>query len=286
VIGSGYFSALNLPMVRGREFTEAEELSPTAPRVAIVDERFARRLFGDEDPIGQMIRYTDRPGETTKNNGEAMEIVGIAAPIRDQLFDREVEPAIYEPWGRNYRGNMFVHVRAAQTGAEADLLQAIRRNIREYDPRLPVVEATTMRAFHDRSLELWAVRSGGRTFLAFGLVALLLAVVGLYGVKSYIVSQRTREIGIRMALGAKPGDVMGMVLREGAALSAVGVALGLPLAAVLGFALSSVLYDVKPLDPIVFTAAPILLAAAALAATWLPARRATRVTPLTALRAD
>jgi ABC-type antimicrobial peptide transport system permease subunit len=89
-----------------------------------------------------------------------------------------------------------------------------------------------------------------------------------------------------MALGAKPGDVMGMVLREGAALSAVGVALGLPLAAVLGFALSSVLYDVKPLDPIVFTAAPILLAAAALAATWLPARRATRVTPLTALRAD
>ena len=286
VIGSGYFSALNLPMVRGREFTEAEELSSTAPRVAIVDERFARRLFGDEDPIGQMIRYPDRPGETTKNNGEGMEIVGIAAAIRDQLFDREAEPAIYEPWGRNYRGNMFIHVRAAQAGTEADLLRAIRTGIRAYDPRLPVVQTTTMRAFHDRSLELWAVRSGGRLFLSFGLLALLLAVVGLYGVKSYIVSQRTREIGIRMALGARPGDVLGMVLREGAALAAVGVGLGLPLAALLGFALSSMLYDVKPLDPIVFTTAPAFLAAAALVATWLPARRATRVTPLTALRAD
>ena len=286
VIGSGYFTALNLPMVRGREFTDAEELSPAAPRVAIVDERLARRLFGEEDPIGQMIRYTERPGETTKNNGEPMEIVGVAAPIRDQLFDREVEPQIYEPWGRNYRGNMFVHVRAAQAGSDGQLLQAIRAGIRAYDPRLPIVQATTMRAFHDRSLELWAVRSGGRMFLAFGLLALLLAVVGLYGVKSYIVSQRTREIGIRMALGARPADVLGMVLREGAALSAVGVALGLPLAAVLGFALSSLLYDVKPLDPIVFTAAPVLLAIAALIATWFPARRATRVTPLTALRAD
>src|SRR5262249_44902237 len=143
-----------------------------------------------------------------------------------------------------------------------------------------------MTTFHERSLGLWVVRSGGRAFLAIGLLALLLAVVGLYGVKSYIVSQRTREIGIRMALGARPGDVLGMVLREGAALSAVGVALGLPLAALLGFALSSLLYDVKPLDPVVFVSAPVFLAIAALAATWLPARRATRITPLTALRTE
>jgi ABC-type antimicrobial peptide transport system permease subunit len=143
-----------------------------------------------------------------------------------------------------------------------------------------------MHAFHDRSLELWAVRSGGRLFLGFGLLALLLAVVGLYGVKSYIVAQRTREIGIRMALGARPADVMGMVLREGAFLLGVGVALGLPLAGLLGYGVGSFLYGVKPLDPVVFLAAPLALAAAALVATWLPARRATRVTPLTALRAD
>ena len=286
VIGSQYFNALNLPMVRGREFTEAEELSSAAPRVAIVDERLARQLFGADDPLGQMIRYTERPGETTKNNGEAMEIVGIAAPIRDELFDREAGPAIYEPWGRNYRGNMFVHARAAQAGTERDLLQAIRATIRGYDPRLPIVQATTMQAFHDRSIELWAVRAGGRMFLIFGLLALMLAVVGLYGVKSYIVSQRTREIGIRMALGARPADVMAMVLKEGAMLSAVGVALGLPLAGLLGVAVSRLLYDVKPLDPVVFIAAPVSLALAALVATWLPARRATRVTPLTALRTD
>ena len=286
VIGSDYFKTLDLPMIRGREFTEAEETSSTAPRVAIIDERLARRLFGDDEPLGQMIRYTERPGERTKNDGEAMEIVGVAAPVRDQLFDRQVEPAIYEPWGRNYRGNMFIHARAAQSGTEADLLRAIRADIRAYDPRLPVVQATTMTAFHDRSLELWAVRAGGRAFLSVGLLALLLAVVGLYGVKSYLVSQRTREIGIRMALGARPADVLGMVLKDGAMLSAAGVALGLPLAALLGFGVSSMLYDVKPLDPVVFIAAPVSLAVAAMVATWLPARRATRVTPLTALRTD
>jgi predicted permease len=286
IIGHDYFRALNLPMVRGREFTEAEELSATAPRVAIVDERLARKLFGADDPLGQMIRYSARPGESTKNDGQPMEIVGIAAPIRDELFDREAGPAVYEPWGRNYRGGMFLHVRAARAGSEADLLAAIRGEIRGYDPHLPVLEATTMHAFHDRSIELWAVQAGGRMFLIFGLLALLLAVVGLYGVKSYIVSQRTREIGIRMALGARPGDVLSMMLKEGAALAAVGVALGLPLAALLGFGVSSMLYDVRPLDPVVFTAAPAVLALAALVATWLPARRATRVTPLTALRAD
>ncbi|HVD91664.1 MAG TPA: ABC transporter permease [Vicinamibacterales bacterium] len=286
VIGSDYFRALNLPMVRGREFTEAEATSAAAPRVAIVDARLARKLFGADDPLGQMIRYSARPGETTKNDGQPMEIVGVAAPVRDNLFDREAGPAVYEPWGRNYRGNMFLHVRAAQAGTEADLLAAIRREMRNYDPTLPVLQATTMHAFHERSIELWAVQAGGRLFLIFGVLALLLAVVGLYGVKSYIVSQRTREIGIRMALGARPSDVLAMVLREGAALSAAGVALGLPLAALLGFALSSLLYDVKPLDPVVFLAAPALLALAALVATWLPARRATRVTPLTALRAD
>ena len=126
IIGSDYFKALNLPMVRGREFTEAEERSATAPRVAIVDERLARKLFGADDPIGQVIRYSTRPGETTKNDGQPMEIVGIAAPIRDDLFDREAGPAVYEPWGRNYRGNMFLHVRATRAGSEADLLAAMR----------------------------------------------------------------------------------------------------------------------------------------------------------------
>jgi ABC-type antimicrobial peptide transport system permease subunit len=188
------------------------------------------------------------------------------------------------PYGRNYRAGMNVHVHAARTGTEPDLLATIRRELRALDPRLPVLQATTMQAFHERSLQLWAVRSGGRLFLFFALLALGLAVVGLYGVKSYLVSQRTREIGIRMALGAASSDVLMMVLKEGILLSAVGIAIGLPLAGLLGMGLSNMLYDVKPLDPVVFLAAPALLGCAALVATWLPARRATKVTPLTALR--
>src|SRR5436190_10483112 len=151
IIGADYFRALDLPMVRGREFTAAEEASPSAPRVVIVDERLARKLFGADDPIGQMIRYSARPGETTGNDGQPMEIVGVAAPIRDELFDREAGPAFYEPWGRHYRGNMFLHVRAARAGTEAELLQAIRRELRSSDPKLPVLQATTMSAFHDAS---------------------------------------------------------------------------------------------------------------------------------------
>jgi predicted permease len=286
IVSGDYFRALGLPMRRGREFSPAEEESPAAPRTAIIDEALARRLFGDRDPIGQSIRLVPRSEEMTSGDGQPLDVIGIAAPIRDDLFDREARPAIYVASGRNYRAGTNVHVRVARTGLEADVLAAIRRELRAMDPRLPVLQATTMRAFHDRSLELWVVSAGGRLFLGFGLLALALAVVGLYGVKSYLIAQRTREIGIRMALGARPSDVMTMVLKEGAALSAVGVGIGLPLAALLGFALSSVLYDVKPLDPIVFLSAPALLALAALAATFVPARRATRITPLTALRAE
>ena len=284
IIGAEYFRALNLPMIRGREFTASEEDSSVAPRTAIIDERLSRRLFGAEDPMGQLVRFVQQPGSRQLEDREPMTIVGIAAPVRDELFDREAGPAVYVPAGRNYRAGMNLHVHAARAGTEADLLAAIRREIRDFDPHLPILQATTMRAFHERSLQLWAVRAGGRLFLFFGVLALLLAVVGLYGVKSYLVAQRTREIGIRMALGARSSDVLMMVLREGATLSLVGVAIGLPLAALLGRLLSGLLYDVTPLDPVVFVAAPTLLAAAALIATWLPARRATRVTPLTALR--
>ena len=177
-----------------------------------------------------------------------------------------------------------IHVRIAQPGAEAGVLSSMRQELRSLDPRLPLLQATTMASFHDRSIELWAVRAGGRLFLVFGLLALSLAIVGLYGVKSYVVSQRTKEIGVRMALGADRGAVLQMMLKEGAVLAGIGIAIGLPLAAALGKLLSAMLYDVKPLDPIVFVSAPALLALAALIATWIPARRATRVSPLAALR--
>lgn len=283
IIGTDYFRTLGLSMVRGREFTATEEDSPNAPRVAIVDETLARRLFVDQDPLGRLIRFVSRPDQAPID-ARPVEIVGIAPPIRDDLFDRGAAPTVYVPSGANYRAMMNIHVRLAEPGADISMLDAIRRALRDTDPGLPVIETTTMQAFHDRSIELWAVSAGGRMFLLFGVLALLLAVVGLYGVKSYLVAQRTREIGIRMALGADRGTVIRMVLREGAMLTLVGVMVGLPLGAVLGRALASLLYNVRPLDPIVFTAAPLLLAIAALIATYLPARRATRVPPMTALR--
>ena len=283
IVGADYLRSLSLPMIRGREFTSSEEDSPTAPATAIIDERLARRLFGNEDPIGQLVRFGKQEG-ITQHDRAPMTIVGVAAPIRDELFDREAGPAIYVPSGRNYRAGMNLHVRVARPGIESDMLTTIRRELRAIDPRLPVLQATTMQAFHEKSIALWAVSAGGRLFLVFGVLALLLAVVGLYGVKSYLVSQRTREIGIRMALGARSSDVLAMVLKEGAVLATVGVGIGIVLAAILGRLLSGILYDVKPLDPVVFVTAPFLLVVAALVATWIPARRATRVTPLTALK--
>jgi predicted permease len=286
IVGTDYFRALNLPMIRGREFTAAEEDSNDAPRVAIIDEGLARRLFGGDEPLGQMIRFAERPGAMNRGHTAPMEVVGIAAPIRADLFDRVARPSIYVPSGPHYRSTTHMHIRVASQAGQAAILDAIRTELRAVDARLPIVQVTAMQAIHDRSVSLWAVRAGGRMFLLFGVLALLLAVVGLYGVKSYVVAQRTREIGIRMALGAKPGEVLAMVLREGAALSAVGIAVGLPLAALLGRALSSLLLDIKPLDPVVFTLAPAILAVAAFCATLIPARRATRINPLMAFKGE
>ncbi len=287
IVGADYFRALGLSMVRGCEFTAGEEESADAPRVAVIDERLAGRLFPDEEPIGQLIRVVRGERATAaSNDGEPMEIVGIAPPLRDTLFDREPVPHLYVPSGRHYRSGMHVHARLATANAEADVLGAIRRELTALDARFPLLDLMPMRRFHDRSLELWVVRAGGNIVTSLGLLALLLAVIGVYGVKSYVVSQRTREIGIRMAVGARPRDVLWLVLRDGLRLTLAGLAVGTPLAVIAGLGLSRLLYEVSPLDPIVFIAAPFTLAAAALLAAWLPARRAARVAPVTALRTE
>jgi predicted permease len=289
IIGADYFRALGLRMARGREFTHVEEESSTAPRVAIVDEQLARQLFPEKDPIGQMIRITRRDREAgSGNDGEPMEIVGIAPGVRDTLFDSAPVPHVYVPTGRHYRAGLNVHVRMrdGSATAESNALAAIRRELAQLDASLPVLELQPMRRFHDRSLELWAVRAGGNVVISLGALALLLAVVGVYGVKSYVVSQRAREFGIRVAVGARPADVLWLVMRDGLSLTAAGLAIGLPLAALAGLALSRLLYEVSPLDPVVFVVAPLALALTASVASWLPARRATRIAPITALRAE
>jgi ABC-type antimicrobial peptide transport system permease subunit len=162
----------------------------------------------------------------------------------------------------------------------------LRRTVRDVDPSIPIISLRTFAQYLDSNLDLWIVRAGAALFSVFGGLALGLAVVGLYGVKAYSVARRTREIGIRMALGAQPGMVLRLIMREGSIMLLTGIALGLLLAAATGKILSGILYEVGALDPVAFTAAPILLAAAALVATWLPARRATRINPMVALRAE
>jgi predicted permease len=288
IVGAGYFKALGMPLLRGREFTPSEEESATAPAVAIIDDEAARILFPGQEPVGETIRFTAREGESYAGDQEPLLVIGIARSIREELFDRERVPHVYVPFGRNYRAAMNLHVRSASAdpGASALVLETIGRELRALDSMLPVMELTTLQRFHDKSLQLWGVRMGGRLLTIFGALALLLAVAGVYGVKSYLVSRRTREIGIRIALGAGRGRVLGMVMRDAAWLTATGLAIGLPIALLLGRAMGGLLFGIKGYDPLVFVTAPLVLGSCALLASYVPARRATRVSPLLALRSE
>jgi hypothetical protein len=286
VIGADYFATLGLRMLRGREFTRAEEESAAAPPVAIIDELLAKRLFGDEDPLGQMIRFAERPGESRDRDLEPMQIVGISPPLRDELLDRGPQPHLFRPFGRHYIGAMHVQARIAPGMNSEKALETLRGTITAADARLPVLTLSTMDGFHSRGIELWALKTAARLFAALGGLALVLAVVGVYGVKSYLVSQRTKEIGIRMALGATARDVLQLVLRDGLFLTGVGVLIGLPLAALVSLAFTKVFVEVGGFDITVVSVSTAVLASSAIAASLIPARRAARVVPLRALRTE
>ena len=218
-----------------------------------------------------------------------MEIVGIVPATRHALFETE-EPVggIYLPFARGFQSDIsyFVRFRSLAPGSEAAAADLLRRAVRDVDPAIPIISLRTFAQHLDSNLDLWLVRAGAALFSIFGALALGLAVVGLYGVKAYSVARRTREIGIRMALGAQAGAVLRMIMREGSVMLISGVAIGLLLAIATAKLLSGILYGVRALDPIAFTVAPLVLIIAALIATWLPARRATRVDPAQALRAE
>jgi predicted permease len=283
IIGADYFETLRLPIVRGRGFTPAEEESPGGVPVLVIDEPLARQMFGTEDPIGQLVQFARSEQEDKRH----YTIVGVVKGIRHDPFDRAPVPHVYAPIGQHYRGHVNLHVRlAGGAAAEAAMIGTLRQEIRSVDSQIPIMDLRTLSQHRDKSVMIWAVNTGARLFSAFGAVALLLAVIGVYGVKSYVVSRRTREIGIRMALGATPSNVLWMVLREGLTLTLVGVGIGLLLAWGVATALSGLLYEVSALDPLVFGIAPLLLTVSALVAAFLPALRATRVLPLTALRTE
>jgi predicted permease len=285
-VSADYFKALGLRVLRGRDFTAAEESSTSVPRVAIVDEPLARSLFGSDDVVGQQIFLPHRDGDTTADNAP-MQIVGVVPGIRDDLFQRDPVAHLYVPAGLRYRAATHIHVRRAANGpGDAEVIDMLRRELIAVDSRLPIVELTTMSGFHQRGLLLWVIRAAGRTLTAFGLVALLLAAIGVYGVMSYLASRRMHEFGVRVALGATRRDILWLVFREGFRTTGVGLLIGFPLALSLALLLRSAIYGISPWDPVVIVGAPMVLVTAAALAIYLPARRATRTTAMEALRAE
>ena len=284
-ITPGYFDAIGVRLLRGRDFTQEEAEHKDGRRVAILDDEMAKKLFPNTDAMGQHIRYTQSPKDGSPND---LEIVGIVSQHRHDVQNDTLNRRLFVPLAQGYTGNVFLHVRLATKDRHAvvGLIPTLRQKLRNIDPDLPVLSIEPFSDLVGKSVGLWIVKLGAILFGIFGGIALLLAVVGVYGVKAYAVACRTREIGIRMALGAHRRDVFALIMRQGAMQTALAVVVGLLLSLGAGRVLSQILYEVSPNDPFALIASSVMLAAAALLACFLPARRATRVNPITALRTE
>jgi predicted permease len=284
-ITPGYFDAIGVRMLRGRDFTRAEAENKTTPRVAIIDDEMAKKLFPNSDALGQHIRYTQPPKDGSPND---MEIVGIVASHRHDVQNDTLNRRLFVPLAQGYNGNVYLHLRLDRTdrATVAGYIPTLRQTLRDIDPDLPVLMIAPFVDLVGNSAGLWIVRLGAILFGAFGVIALLLAVVGVYGVKAYAVACRTREIGIRMALGAHRRDVFGLIMRQGIMQTALAIGSGVFLSLMTGRVLAGILYQVSPADPFALLASSLMLSGAALLACFLPARRATRVNPAVALRTE
>jgi predicted permease len=272
-----FFTTLRIPFASGRTFTDAE-VSPTSPAV-IVSEGVVKRFWPGQDPIGKRVKFGGSPTSTNP----WMSIVGVVGEVKYRGLPQNptADPDIYLPFMDR---NSLVGIALRTTIQPASLIPTVRAVIRETDRSIPLYNIATM----DEQVSGVTSRSRFTMWLmgVFAACALMLAVVGIYGVMSYLVSQRTREIGIRLALGARPRDIAWMLVRDGARTTLAGIAIGFPLAVAVGRVLSAEIYDVHPYDPLVLTLAPLVLTSAAALATYLPARRGMRVSPLDALRTE
>jgi ABC-type antimicrobial peptide transport system permease subunit len=217
-----------------------------------------------------------------------MEVVGVVKSHRHDVQTDTLNRRLFVPLAQGYSGNVYLHVRFSTKDRHAlvGLIPTLRQTLRNIDSDLPILSIAPFSDLLEKSVGLWVVRLGAELFGVFGGIALLLAVVGVYGVKAYAVACRTREIGIRMALGAHRRDVFGLIMRQGAMQTALAVAVGLLFSLAAGRILAQILYEVSPSDPLALLAASVILAAAALLACFLPARRATLVDPIQALRTE
>jgi putative ABC transport system permease protein len=262
-----FFQVLRTPLLRGRFFTEAD--TDKSKRVVIVNESFAKQYLRGRD-VGRRMNFA----------GAGWEIVGVVADVRDDGLDTKVAPRFYRPLYQGQANEMAIFLRGVSDSS--GLKQAVVRIVQGLDPDLPVYGVRTMPEMMATSL---ARRRFSLSLMAvFGALALFLASIGIYGVMAYAVTQRAQEFGIRMALGALPRDILLIALRPGAKLTLAGVVAGLMAAQGTTRLMASLLFNVSPADPITLIGVPIALAAVALLACWIPARRAVRISPVDALR--
>ena len=283
IVTDEYFRTLGIPLLRGRPFMPAEDVPESKSHVAILDNLAAEKLWPGGNALGKRIRLQDG---VTAGKAVVCQVVGIVGNVRESILGSKAEPHVYFPSGQQYQADMEIHLKVAGGAPEGDrqMLETIRREIRTTDDRLPLLALETMRGNLDSSLDIWVVRAGAHVLEIFGAVALFLAVIGLYAVNAYTVARRTREIGIRMAVGADAWSTLRMILRECFYVIAIGAGIGLLLAMGLTKVLAGFLYGIPGSDPVVMVAASFVMATVALLACYLPARRASRVDPIIALR--
>ena len=272
-VSPGYFATLHMPLVSGRDFTDQDTAS--APGAIIINETMARRVWRTTDVLGRQFAAEFRRGTPV-----TLTVVGVAQDAQVDTLGGPIRPFVYVPLAQRYVSRLTLVVKSSTGG----MIARVRDVLRELNPNLPVTEAMPL-----EQITAWEVvpqRIAAAVAASLGVVVLMLAAIGLYGVTSYGVQRRTREIGIRMALGADTDRVMRLVLRQGVVLTAIGVAIGVAGGAAAAQALQSLLFGVSPLDPLAFAGASLTFGAVSLAASYVPARRAMRVDPMVALRAE
>jgi predicted permease len=274
VVGRNYFESIGVPLLRGRDFTEQDNES--APKVAIVNEAFAAKLWPGQDPLDKRLKMG--------REGAYFKVVGVTKNASYIAVGADAEPFFYLPLSQNYRSTITLYVQTA--GVPSGLLVPVQRTIQGLDPELPVFDVKTMASHIRDGRALLFVRLGAMLSMAFGLLGLILSAIGIYGVISHSVTQRTHEIGLRMALGATPYNVLKLVIGKGMILIVSGLVFGLGMALVIARLLSGLLYGVGAADPLTFAVIATVLLAVGLLACFLPARRAIKLDPMEALRSE
>jgi len=270
VVSPGYFNLLRIPLVEGRDFTMQDD--EKSALVMIVSQDFARRYFGGGEAIGRQVHGW----------GQWFTVVGVARDSKYHSPSERTEPYIYVPFRQVYRADMDIALYVRAAGNPSQAIAVMRHEVQSLDLGLDVYDAMPLRDFIQASL--FPQKVGAALLSILGVVALVLASIGLYSVMAYAISQRTHEIGIRMALGARPADVRRMMVRQGMEMAAGGLAVGVAAAFAVTRAAASLLVEVSPTDPMVFVGATLFLASVALVASYVPAWRATKIDPNQALR--